>query len=556
MDNQRIILLVALAFVFLLIWQAWETEQRAKAPAFTTTTAPSASTGTAGAKGAVPERDVPSVPSAPAAADADALPRATRVVVTTDLLRAELDTTGGDLRTLDLLTYSVSTEDRKPVRLLNDTGADLFVVQTGLLGKAQLPTHKSAFRAAATNYTLAAEAQTLEVPLVWEANGLRVVKTYVFHRDSFLIDVRFEVENRTAQPTDAFLYAQLQRTHIAQEYSIFMPAPSYIGGVVSTPTKKYEKYDFEDMADKPLKHDARGGWAAMLQHYFFGALIPPQQADVEYYSERLAPARYALGYKSLTPIAIAPGARAQLQTTVYAGPKEQTRLDAIGKTIAPGLQLTVDYGVLTIIADPLYWTLAQFHRLVGNWGWAIVLLTFLIKLVFYPLSGASYRSMGKMRQLQPRLQALKERHGGDRQKMNEAMMELYRKEKINPLGGCLPILVQIPVFIALYWVLLESVELRQAPWILWINDLSAPDPFFVLPIIMGASMLVQTWLNPAPLEPIQQKIMYAMPVVFTVFFLFFASGLVLYWTVNNILSIAQQWWMTRTVDAKPAGAGK
>lgn len=553
MDNQRLILFVALAFVLLLIWQAWETEQRARTPVAagqtSSTVAPDAPAASA------PTRDVPSVPSAPAAA-AEALPRAERIVVTTDLLRAEIDTTGGDLRTLDLLTYSVSTKDRKPVRLLNDTGADLFVVQTGLLGKAQLPTHKSAFLASASTYALAADAQTLEVPLTWEGEGLRVTKTYVFHRDSYLIDVRFTVENRGKQPADAFLYAQLQRTHIAQEYSIFMPAPSYLGGVVSTPAKKYEKYDFEDMADQPLKLDARGGWTAMLQHYFFGAVIPPQTADVQYYSERLAPARYALGYKSLTPTTVAPGARTQIQTTVYAGPKEQARLEAIGKSIAPGLQLTVDYGVLTIIADPLYWTLAQFHRLVGNWGWAIVLLTVLIKLVFYPLSAASYKSMGKMRLLQPRLQALKERHGGDRQKMNEAMMELYRKEKINPLGGCLPILVQIPVFIALYWVLLESVELRQAPWILWINDLSAPDPYFVLPIIMGASMLVQQWLNPAPLEPIQQKIMYAMPVVFTVFFLFFASGLVLYWTVNNVLSIAQQWWMMRAVDAKPASAGK
>jgi YidC/Oxa1 family membrane protein insertase len=304
------------------------------------------------------------------------------------------------------------------------------------------------------------------------------------------------------------------------------------------------------MAEKRLQENTTGGWVAMLQHYFVGALIPPEKVPAQAYTDVQDTNHYVLGYKNLTPTQINPSEGGRLHTRLYLGPKEQDRLEQI----APGLSLTVDYGWLTVIAAPLYWVLSRIHQAVGNWGWSIVILTVLIKLAFYPLSAASYKSMANMRRLQPRLVSLKERFGDDRQRMHQAQMELYKTEKLNPLGGCLPILVQVPVFIALYWVLLESVELRQAPFILWIKDLSSPDPYFVLPIIMGITMAVTQMLSPASLDPIQKKVMMALPFVFTVFFLFFPSGLVLYWVVNNVLSIAQQWWITRTIErqAKPS----
>ncbi len=297
------------------------------------------------------------------------------------------------------------------------------------------------------------------------------------------------------------------------------------------------------MEDEDLERDITGGWAAMIQHYFLGAWIPVNDVPYTYYSRALPRDIYLLGMKAAEEMQVLPQTSQGINSQLFVGPKLQHVLEEV----APGLELTVDYGVLTILAKPLFWLLEWIYKFVGNWGWAIVLLTLLIKLVFYKLSETSYKSMAHMRKVQPRLQAIKEQYGNDRQKLNQAMMEMYKKEKINPLGGCLPILVQIPVFIALYWMLLESVELRQAPWILWITDLSAKDPYFVLPILMGATMIIQQKLNPTPIDPMQAKIMMALPFVFTVFFLFFPAGLVLYWVVNNALSIAQQWYITRVV---------
>lgn len=548
MDNQRLILVIALSLVLLLLWQAWENERR---PPAAPTTATSENRQTAPDASGVPAAPVLRGSDAPAAVGTSSGPEAPgadtpAVSVKTDLLTLEIDPAGGTLRRLDLLQYPVAADKpEQPVRLLNPEGADIFMVQSGLIGNdGNYPTHKTTFTPERTAYELAAGQDRLEVRLNWTGERTRVAKVFTVHRNSYRIDVRYEVTNQDTKPRAVYAYHQLLRTHVVTK-SYFNVAPSYVGGAIYTPEKKYEKVAFSDIADKWPGRTVAGGWVAMLQHYFVGAVLPPAAETHQFYSDTLPGARYVLGYKSLAPTTVAPGTTATIQAQYYIGPKERQRLERA----APGLVLTVDYGWLTVIAAPLYWILEKIERAVGNWGWAIIILTLLIKLVFYPLSAASYKSMAQMRKVQPRLAALKERHGGDRQKMNQAMMELYKTEKINPLGGCLPILIQIPVFIALYWVLLESVELRQAPFILWIHDLSVPDPYFVLPIVMGITMVVQQMMNPAPLDPIQKKVMMVLPVLFTVFFLFFASGLVLYWVVNNVLSIAQQWWITRRIEA-------
>ncbi len=536
MDFQRIILFFALSFTLLMLWQAWQEDygpQRAPAP-------------TAQAPG----EDIPA-PAAPGAAAPVGAPMRPgldsqqRVRVVTDVFQAEIDTYGGDLRQVRLLDYPVSVEKPDtPVTLLNDE-RELFVAQSGLVPAATAtaapaPTHHSRFQAEAAEYRLEPGQDSLDVTLRWTSpEGVTVEKVYTFHRGSYVVDVNQRINNATENDWRGHAYYQWLRSR-PTETSRFMY--TYTGGVISGQEAKYEKFDFDDMEDANLSRDLTGGWAAMIQHYFLGAWVPSQDATHQYYTRSPGDSRYILGL--VTPaISVAPGATGVFPSQLYVGPKDQETL----AQVAPNLELTVDYGILTVIAQPLYWLLEKIHRLVGNWGWSIVILTILIKLAFYKLSETSYKSMAHMRKVQPRLVALKERYGDDRQKLNEAMMKMYREEKINPLGGCLPILVQIPVFIALYWVLLESVELRQADWILWINDLSTADPYFVLPILMGITMLVQHRLNPTPMDPIQAKVMLALPIVFTVFFAFFPAGLVLYWVVNNTLSILQQWYITRWV---------
>ncbi|HLQ26745.1 MAG TPA: membrane protein insertase YidC [Acidiferrobacterales bacterium] len=541
MDNQRFFLFIALSLVILLLWQAWEREQ---APPVVPN--PAAVT-----------RDVPQTPPPPAGANSPGTPAnetlesAGRIQITTDLLRAQIDTLGGDLRTLYLLKYPVRVEEPgTPFQLLNDNGAELFITQSGLIGNDDsYPNHKSLYSAEHHEYRLGDGQEQLQVRLDWSKGGLRVAKIYTFHRHSYVVDLDYVIENRANKPRNPYLYAQFLRSHHA-ETSYFSGAISYVGGAVYSPEKKYQKVTLTEMAQKHRQENVTDGWVAMLQHYFVAAWLPPEKSPTQVYTDAQETTRYVLGYKNLTPAHINPGAVGRLNTRLYLGPKDQDQLEKI----APGLVLTVDYGWLTVIAAPLYWVLERIHQAIGNWGWAIVILTVLIKLAFYPLSATSYKSMANMRRLQPRLMSLKERYGEDRQRMHQATMELYKTEKLNPLGGCLPIVVQIPVFIALYWVLLESVELRQAPFALWIRDLSTPDPYFVLPIVMGITMAAQQMLNPSPLDPIQKKVMMALPFVFTVFFLFFPAGLVLYWVVNNALSIAQQWWITRTIEsqAKPS----
>ncbi len=550
MDIQRGLLFIALAFVLILIYQRWLEEQQPPPKPVPT------------AQTTVPALDGGDVPQAPATADQPPAtpdqPRADvsggdRVVVTTDLFRAHIDTVGGDLKIVELLQYPVSVgQPDEPFELLRQQGADVFISQSGLIGRGRdFPNHKTAFQAEDTAFELAPGKDSLEVNLVWTApDGVKYTKRYTFFRDSYNITLDYLVDNASKDAWSGYLYAQFQRTHVVPERSFFLGVvPSYLGGAIYTPEEKYEKIDFADMSERDLVRDVKSGWVAMLQHYFVGAWLPQREGPYQFYSrvnKTSGGPRYNIGYKTLTPTVLNPGTSGTLGTKLYIGPKEQNRLKQQGE----GFVLSVDYGWLTPLSAPLFWVLERIHALVNNWGWAIIILTILIKLVFYPLSAASYKSMAKMKKLQPRLQTLKERYGDDKQKLQQAMMELYKKDKINPLGGCLPILIQIPVFIALYWVLLESVELRQAEWAFWIQDLSVKDPYFVLPILMGASMVGQQLLNPSPLDPMQKKIMMALPVVFTVLFLYFPAGLVLYWLVNNVLSIAQQWYINRTIGAK------
>jgi YidC/Oxa1 family membrane protein insertase len=545
MDNQRLLLFVALSFIVLLLWQAWMKDY-GPPPQSQTTPLVTKQPATAAAPGEdLPQAGVEPVIREGFVPEEITLNTGQRVRVITDTLSAVIDTLGGDLRHADLLTYPVSTEpDSPPFQLLNDTMPELFVVQSGLrTPDGAEPTHHAEYRAEQQHYLMADDSDTLQVPLHWSSpEGVVVTKRYTFHRGSYVVDVDYEVKNNSAADWHGREYRQLQRSPMAaSSQSKFIH--TYTGAVLYSPEDKYQKISFDDMEESALDRTITDGWAAMIQHYFVAALIPDRGQEERYYTKTLSGPRYVIGI--ISPLETVPaGGSADFHTRLYVGPKLQDHL----AEVAPGLELTVDYGRLTVLAQPLFWLLKTIHKAVGNWGWSIVLLTILIKLAFYKLSETSYRSMANMRKLAPRLQSLKERYGDDRQRLNQAMMELYKKEKINPLGGCLPIVVQIPVFIALYWVLLESVEMRQAPFILWMNNLSAPDPYYVLPLLMGATMLVQQKLNPAPLDPIQAKVMMALPIVFTVFFAFFPSGLVLYWVVNNTLSIAQQYVITRRIE--------
>ena len=545
MDNQRLFLFIALSFVGLMLWEAWQRDYNAPV-----TQQETASESATAAPATAPPADLPTTapgvaPGSVSPAADTVLASAGRVRVVTDVLDVLIDTRGGDLRQAELLQYPVDSKAPDvPVRLLNESLPDLFIIQSGLRTQSGVePTHHITFTAPQTEYRLNAGQEVLEVPLAWRSpEGVTVTKRYRFRPNSYVVELEQEVANQSAADWVGHQYRQLQRGEGSKDASSHF-IYTYTGGVIYSPAEKYEKIEISDMADANLSRDISDGWAAMIQHYFLGAVIPDAGEPNHYYSRVLDGNRYVLGL--VGPVVTVPaGAAHTFATRIFIGPKLQ---DDLGE-VAPGLELTVDYGALTILAKPIFWLLEKIHALVGNWGWAIILLTLVIKLAFYKLSETSYRSMAQMRKLAPRLQALKERYGDDRQKLNQAMMDMYRTEKINPLGGCLPILIQIPVFIALYWVLLESVEMRQAPFILWLDDLSAKDPYYVLPLIMGVTMFIQQKLNPAPLDPVQAKVMMVLPFIFTVFFAFFPSGLVLYWVTNNVLSIAQQWVITKRVE--------
>jgi YidC/Oxa1 family membrane protein insertase len=546
-EQVRTLLLIGLVMVSFLIWQAWQEDYGPRPPApgaavSGSAEVPGAPSGAA-APPATPVADVPAAPSTPVQTPTAPEPVSGGLRVRTDVLEVVIDPAGGTLREARLLNFPAASErPDEPLTLLTPQPPDVFMVQSGLVGNEQAPSHRATFSAPGENFTLDEGAETLVVPLTWRSDdGVEVTKRFVFTRDSYAVRVEHEVSNASPSPWEARMYTQLLRADVPREGGLFQTY-TYTGGVVSRPEKPYDKIDFGDMAERALDESVQGGWAAMIQHYFAAAVVPPADGVNYFYSKALPDERYVLGV--MTPQQVtAPGTTTTYTMQVYVGPKDQQRMEKV----APYLDRTVDYGWLWFIAMPLFWVLKWIHGLLDNWGFSIIALTILIKLAFFQLSATSYKSMARMRKLQPRITQLRERYAGDKARMNQAMMELYKTEKINPLGGCLPILVQIPVFISLYWVLLESVELRQAPFLLWIQDLSEHDPLFVLPLLMGASMFVQQKLNPAPPDPIQAKVMMMLPIVFTFLFLFFPSGLVLYWLVNNLLSIAQQWVITRKI---------
>ena len=544
MDNQRIILFFALSFVLLLLWQAWQDDFAPKSPVKTASTEQSTTNIDKVDIPATPAEYTPELETAAPVVVNNKLESAGRIHVVTDVLDIEIDSRGGDLRQIDLLKYPVDlSAERLPFRLMQDSERRVLIAQSGLLSANGAPDHHAIYTSEQQEYRLAADVNELKVALHWQGEeGIEVIKTYTFNRDSYLIRVDHQVNNGSTGDWKGHQYQQLQRTRAGDdESSAFIY--TYTGGVIYSDEEKYEKIDFDDMDDSDLSRDISAGWAAMIQHYFVTAWLPPAQQKFQYYSKSPENRPYVLGMIS-PQLTVDAGSNNTFTSQLYVGPKDQRRLEQVTES----LKLTVDYGVLTILAQPLFWLLSYLHKLLNNWGWSIIILTLIIKLVFYKLSEKSYRSMANMRRLAPRVTSIRERFGDDRQRMSQAMMELYKKEKINPLGGCLPMLVQIPVFIALYWVLLESVEMRQAPFIGWILDLSNKDPYYILPLLMGAGMFVQQKLNPPPPDPVQAKVMMALPFIFTLFFAFFPAGLVLYWVANSMISILQQWYITRRIE--------
>ena len=474
------------------------------------------------------------------------------VQIHTDVLQLAIDLEGGDIIELDLPKYLAKIDQPEPYVLLEQNATRTYIAQSGLIGTDGIDKNgRPTYNTASSIYTLAEGQDQLEVNLQWQNEaGVKVTKRYTLRRGDYLINVDFLVENGGNTRWQANLFGQLKRDN--------SPAPSsgssggmglnpFLGAATTQPDDHFTKFTFEDMAEEPFKATLPGGWIAMIQHYFLSAWIP-DQAQNHTYSTRTTSSGFNIAGFTSPALVLDPGQLGEVGAEFYAGPKDQYRL----KEISPYLDLSVDYGWLWWIAQPLFWLLTKIHSLVGNWGVAIILLTVLIKAAFFKLSATSYRSMANMRRVQPKMQDIREQFADDKQKQSQAMMELYKKEKINPMGGCLPILVQMPVFIALYWTLMESVELRQAPFILWIQDLSVMDPYFVLPLMMGASMFFMQMLNPPPPDPMQAKIMKWMPIVFTFFFLWFPAGLVLYWVVNNLLSMAQQYVITRQIEAGAA----
>ena len=550
MDFQRLFLFLIFSFSVLLLWDGWQHYQHPSVTPAATTTASSAEQ-TSVAPNAPQTKSSASASHQVALQQKDLSGR--KIQVKTDFLVAEIDTVGGDLSGLELLKHRDAIDKSKPFVLFQHNKSNTYIAQSGLLGEG-LPTHNTLFSAPdESNLQLADGKNEIQVHLLATApSGISVIKTYTFHRGSYVIDVAYQIKNTGAKALTTSAYFQLVRdSKKPKEDTKFIS--TYTGPAVYTNKEKFEKVSFSDIEKGKTDYPqtAENGWIAIVQHYFVAALLPQGNIKREFYTKHLGKDLFSAGVILPVPT-IEPGKVGSLDISLYAGPA-QTKLNKI----APGLGLTVDYGWMTIISTPLFWLLSLFHGWVGNWGLAIILLTALIKLIFFPLSAASYRSMAKMRIVAPKLEKIKKQYADDRERLHKAMMELYKKEKINPLGGCLPVIIQIPIFISLYWAILASVELRHAPFYGWIQDLSAPDPYYVLPLIMSISMFVQTKLNPKPADPMQAKVMQIMPLVFGFVFFFFPVGLVLYSVVNNVLSITQQWVITRSAtNAKPKNTDK
>lgn len=556
MDNQRTILWVLFASMAFLTWTKWQADQRPAVDAGAPVAAAKGSAATSAAP-ALPDSALDELPAAPAvgddvpAAQAAATGQATvppaggsredTILVTTDVLELRISKTGGTLVSADLKRYPKAKDQPDiPVRLLSADPAAPYLLISGLVDSNRSgPTHLAPLQADKDEYTLVDGADELQVPLRWSENGVTVEKIFRLQRGHYDIGVDYRIKNDSQANWRGLSYLQIRKLHSPPERSMFNVDSYSFDGPVIYDGEKYEKLDPDDFADDPVNQKLAGGWIASIEHHFLSAIVPDPETIYGY------DAQYESGIFSLRAngetFDVAPGTDTQVSASFFVGPKLQ---DQLAET-APGLPLTVDYGVLAILAQPLFWLLQKVHGLIGNWGWTIIIVTFLIKLAFYKLTEASGRSMAKMRKLQPRLKTLQERYKDDRQALSQHMMELYKREKVNPAAGCLPMLIQIPFFIAFYWVLLESVEMRQAPFALWITDLSSRDPYFVLPLLMGVAMFVQQKLNPAPPDPVQAKVMTILPVMFTVFFAFFPSGLVLYWLTNSVLSVIQQWNINR-----------
>ncbi|SDL61036.1 membrane protein insertase YidC [Pseudomonas indica] len=551
MDIQRSILIVALAVVSYLMVLQWNQDYGQAA-------LPTQSTAANSATPALPETpssgkasdDVPTASGEHTdAANAPAVASNELIRVETDVLNLAIDPLGGDIVQLTLPQYP-RRQDRPdvPFQLFDNGGERLYLAQSGLTG-ANGPDARAngrpLYSSEKREYRLAEGQDELVVELKFSEAGVDYTKRFTLKRGQYDLGVSYRIENQSAQAWTGNLFAQLKRDASSDpSSSTATGTATYLGAALWTRDEPYTKVSMKDMDKQSYKETVQGGWVAWLQHYFVTAWVPSKDDSNLVQTRKDSQGNYIIGFTG-PALNVPAGASAETGATLYAGPKIQGKL----AQLSPGLELTVDYGFLWFIAQPIFWLLEHIHSLLGNWGWSIIVLTILIKMAFFPLSAASYKSMARMRAVSPKLQALKEQYGDDRQKMSQAMMELYKKEKINPLGGCLPILVQMPVFLALYWVLLESVEMRQAPWMFWITDLSIKDPFFILPIIMGATMFIQQQLNPTPPDPMQAKVMKLMPIIFTFFFLWFPAGLVLYWVVNNVLSIAQQWYITRRIES-------
>lgn len=553
MDIQRSILLVGLAVVSYLLVLQWN-QDYGQAPL------PAASSATQSTTSPLPELtasnndDVPTASQDEAQAPAADAPAASQslIRVQTDVLDLAIDPRGGDIVQLTLPQYP-RRQDRPdvPFQLFDNGNERVYLAQSGLTGSNGPDARSSGrplYHSATQHYQLSDDQQQLIVDLQFSEAGVDYTKRFTLQRGQYDLKVSYLINNQSEQPWVGNMFAQLKRDGSADPSSTTATGTAtYLGAALWTADEPYKKVSMGDMDEKQLRQTVAGGWVAWLQHYFVTAWIPAADSNNVVQTRKDSQGNYIVGFTGPS-LNVPAGAQAETSAVLYAGPKIQSEL----KTLSPGLELTVDYGFLWFIAQPIFWLLEQIHKLLGNWGWSIIMLTVIIKLIFFPLSAASYRSMARMRAVAPKLQALKEKYGDDRQKMSQGMMELYKKEKINPLGGCLPILVQMPVFLALYWVLLESVEMRQAPWLLWITDLAIKDPYFILPLIMGVTMFIQQQLNPTPPDPMQARVMKLMPIIFTFFFLWFPAGLVLYWVVNNVLSIAQQWYITRQIERAAA----
>ena len=550
MDNQRFFLYISLLLVLYLIWNSWQREHMV--PVETPVAEQSATSSPI-------ENDIPQAADATSPAKISAAPNVPvavknkYVTVETDVFKVLINTRGADIHKVELKTYPENLDNPDIPLVLFDNQKKTYISQSGLLHDriANLdvskfaPNHHNIYSAEKTDYLMSADRDELIVPFKWQGeNGINVTKQFIFKRNEFLINVDYRIENQGQQDWVGRQYRQLRHSYIGGNES-WLRLPTYTGGAYYD--NKYEKLSFDDMRDEPLQKEIKGGWAAMLQHYFFSAWLAEEYENNFYYTNVVkndVGSDYIIGLRS-EPVRVAPSESAEFKNRLYVGPKLQKQIEKI----QPGLELTTDYGMFTPLCKPLFWVLDFIYQGVKNWGWAIIIVTLLIKLVFYRLSAASYRSMARMRKVQPKMVTLRERYGDDKQKLNQAMWDLYKKEKINPLGGCLPILIQMPVFLSLYWVLIESVEMRHAPSMLWIQDLSSKAPFYILPLLMGISMFIQFKLNPRPPDPMQEKIFMIMPIFMTAFMAFFPAGLVLYWFVNNLLSIAQKWYITKKFAA-------